>query len=113
MSIQQNVASLLKNQVILDVEGIDRMYLNAYVPLLQSEGGVVVFFKQQRGVKVVGTSLMAPESAAFIKAIEQFSSTQHIPTLHFEKRQKKEDVAKEYLRAFKGREGVLFIGIAQ
>jgi hypothetical protein len=33
----------------MSVEGIDRMYLNVYVPRLQSEQGVVRFFKYHRG----------------------------------------------------------------
>jgi hypothetical protein len=35
-----------------DIEGIDRLYLNAYQPRLQMCGGVVGFFREQRGAVV-------------------------------------------------------------
>ena len=35
--IAQSVANILRDHVKLSVEGIDRMYLNVYVPRLQSE----------------------------------------------------------------------------
>jgi hypothetical protein len=47
--IAQSVADILSHHVKLSVEGIDRMYLNVYVPWLQTERGVVQFF---RGIAV-------------------------------------------------------------
>jgi hypothetical protein len=43
MKIAQSVAEILTEHVTLEVEGIDRMYLNVYVPQLQCEHGVVQF----------------------------------------------------------------------
>ena len=39
MSLPRSVAEILREHVTLEVEGIDRMYLNAYVPGLQYESG--------------------------------------------------------------------------
>jgi hypothetical protein len=41
--ITQNVAAILADHVRLTVEGIDRMYLNVYVPRLQCTYGAVSF----------------------------------------------------------------------
>ena len=41
MSVPRTVAAVLRDHVTLTVEGIDRMYLNVYVPQLQRELGVV------------------------------------------------------------------------
>ena len=49
MSIPQSVAEVLREHVTLEIEGIDRMYLNVYVPELQREGGVASFFRYHRG----------------------------------------------------------------
>ena len=38
-----NVAEIIKDHVTLEVRCIDRLYLNAYLPRLQSGGGVVDF----------------------------------------------------------------------
>ena len=46
--IAQSVADILKDHVTLAVEGIDRMYLNVFVPGLQYEQGVVQFFRAHR-----------------------------------------------------------------
>ena len=43
MSIPRTVAEILREHVTLEVEGIDRMYLNVYVPALQRAGGVASF----------------------------------------------------------------------
>lgn len=38
-----NVAQLIKDHVSVEVKCVDRLYLNGYVPRLQSEGGVIGF----------------------------------------------------------------------
>jgi hypothetical protein len=53
MNLPHSVATVLKEHVSLEVESIDRMYLNVYVPPLQSEGGVDCFFRRHRGQRVV------------------------------------------------------------
>nr|VFJ62649.1 MAG: hypothetical protein BECKFW1821B_GA0114236_10751 [Candidatus Kentron sp. FW] len=42
--IKQTIGELLGNNVVLDIEGMDRMYLNLYQPRLQTGGGVATFF---------------------------------------------------------------------
>ena len=49
MSLPRSVAEILREHVTLEVEGIDRMYLNTYVPGLQYESGVAAFFRRHRG----------------------------------------------------------------
>ena len=49
MSVSRSVAEVLADHVTLEVEGIDRMYLNVYVPGLQREQGVACFFRFHRG----------------------------------------------------------------
>ena len=71
--IGHTLRELLENKVALDVEGIDRLYLNAYQPRLQSGGGVVGFFREHRGAQVASTTLMAPMSKDFVKQIHRFA----------------------------------------
>src|SRR5260221_1962140 len=70
--IAQSVADILAHHVALSVEGIDRMYLNVYVPLLQSELGVVRFFRDHRGQPLPSAVLMSPMSRRFVAALEAF-----------------------------------------
>ena len=111
--IRKSVAEILEHHVTFEVEAIDRMYLNAYVPSLQTGAGVVYFLKTQLGVRVPSTAMVAPMSEGFVKAIDRFVAQEGIDLVTFEKGQRKDDVAQQYLAAFKGEEGVLFIGKAQ
>ena len=45
MPANLSVAQILREHVTLEVESLDRMYLNVYVPPLQYAGGVASFFR--------------------------------------------------------------------
>ena len=79
-----------------ELEAIHRMYLNAYVPSLQTDGGLVYFVKSQLGARVPSTMLVAPMSQQFVEAIERFVATEGIDLVTFEKGQRKDDVAQEF-----------------
>src|SRR5713101_290389 len=111
--IRKNVAEILQDHVTFELEAIDRMYLNAYVPSPQTGGGFVYFIKTQLGARVPSTMMVAPMSLRFVAAIEQFAETAGVDLVTFEKGQRKDDVAQQYLATFEGAEGVLFIGKAQ
>jgi hypothetical protein len=111
--IRKNVAEILHDHVTFELEAIDRMYLNAYVPSLQTGGGLVYFLKTQLGVRVPSTVMVAPMSERFVEAIDRFVKTEAIDLVTFEKGQRKDDLAQQYLADFTGDEGVLFVGKAQ
>jgi hypothetical protein len=71
MSVTQSVAQMLRERVTLDVESIDRLYLNVYVPKLQRVGGVVGFFRAVRGAIFASSALMEPLTTAFVKAMDR------------------------------------------
>lgn len=109
--LEQTVAQLLDDHVVLDIEGIDRIYLNAYQPRLQSGGGAVAFFKGHREATVASTALMAPMSAEFVRNIRNFAEGYRIPVVRFDKGQRKDEETQRRLKDFQGREGVLYIGV--
>lgn len=111
--IGQTVRELLEGKVVLDIEGIDRLYLNLYQPMLQTGGGVATFFKVHRGAKVASTTLMAPMTHTFVKAIHDFAKREGVEIVAFAKGQRKDDVTRERLKTFGACEGVLYIGTAQ
>ncbi len=104
MSVSQStsVATILREHVTLEVESIDRMYLNVYVPLLQRAAGVVGFFRHHRGATFASSALMEPISTAFVAALERYARAQGVPLLPFVKGQRKDDVAAEHLPRFQG-----------
>src|SRR5215813_9358212 len=111
--IAQSVADILRDHVKLSVEGIDRMYLNVYVPRLQTEQGIVWFFREHRGQPLPSAALMSPISRRFVTALEAFAAKHGLPLVQFHKGQRKDDVMAEHLREFDQDEGVMFIGKAQ
>jgi hypothetical protein len=113
MSIARSVAEILSEHVTLELEGIDRMYLNVYVPRLQREAGVASFFRFHRGHRFASSVLMDPISHAFVESIEGFAREHKVEVVSFRKGERKDDVAAGYVKAFTADEGVLFIGKAQ
>src|SRR3954447_2689977 len=113
MSVPRSVAEVLKEHVTLELEGIDRMYLNVYVPQLQREQGVASFFRFHRGYQFASSALMDPISKSFVKSLEDFARRENVPVVQFRKGQRKDDIAAEYRKKFIRPEGVVFIGKAQ
>ncbi len=113
MTVPRTVGEILSEHTTLEVESIDRMYLNAYVPALQYDGGVATFFRWHRGHPFASSVLMAPISKAFVAAIEAFVAEHELPLLTFAKGERKDEVMAEHLAHFAGEEGVLFVGKAQ
>jgi hypothetical protein len=83
------------------------------VPKLQYESGVVGFFRGHLGYSFASSALMDPITKRFVAEIEGFAAREGVDVVTFKKGQRKDDVAHEYLAAFKGEEGVLFVGRAQ
>jgi hypothetical protein len=120
MTLPRSVADVLAEHVRLEVECIDRMYLNVYQPRLQHVNGVVWFFRGHRGATFASSALMDPISKDFVASIHRFCRDTGVPMVDFAKGQRKDDVALEQLARFEtehtgrpGAEGVLFVGRAQ
>jgi len=111
--IPQSVSEIINHHVRLSVEGIDRMYLNVYVPGLQYEAGIVGFFRHHRGMPLPSAALMKPMSRGFVGALEGFAGRHRIPVVQFRKGERKDAIMAERLRHFRREEGVVFIGKAQ
>ena len=113
MTIARSVADVLRNHVVLEYEAIDRMYLNVYVPHLQTVGAIVGYLRVHHGQRFASTTAVAPMTEAFVRHVEEFVAAEGIDLITFEKNQRKDEVTQKYLRAFKKSEGVLYVGKAQ
>jgi hypothetical protein len=106
---------LLDGHSVLDIECLDRIYLNAYVPTLQSSGQVVAFMTQHLGMPIPSPALMEKIGTRFRRSVESFASSNGIPWVRFGKGDRKIDVMQPYLaaQAATGRSGVAAVGVAQ
>jgi len=66
MTIARSVADVIRDHVVLEHEAIDRMYLNVYVPTLQTVGGMVGNPRVHRGQRFASTTAVAPMTEAFV-----------------------------------------------
>jgi hypothetical protein len=99
--------------VVLEVESIDRMYLNAVVPRLQITEGAASFIRHQKKAQVASTNAVEPMTRSFIAGIEQFAEQNGIPLVQFLKGQRKEDVAAKMRQCRPVTDAVVLIGKAQ
>jgi hypothetical protein len=109
------VDEVLSGHVVLDIECLDRIYLNAYVPILQSSGQVVAFMTQYLDMPIPSPALLEKISQRFRRSVESFAEANAIPWVRFAKDDRKADVMAPYLRkaAATGRSRVAAIGVAQ
>src|SRR5262249_31932753 len=113
MNWPRSVAEVLNDHVVLELESLDRVDLNVYQPELQTPRAVFQFLRDHSGRGSVSSHPMKEISERFLKSIDRFALDHNIPIISFERGQRKEDLAAEYLAQFSGTEGVLFIGKAQ
>jgi hypothetical protein len=107
-----NANEVLDGHVRLDLECLDRIYLNAYVPNLQVAGQVVVFLTQHLGNPIPSPALFTKIGNAFRAAVQRFAATRQIPLVRFAKDARKQDVMRPYPEAAT-EPGVVAIGVAQ
>lgn len=112
MAAAPSLAELLDGHVTLDLECFDRLYLNGYIPALQTPGGVVYFLHDHRGHPIPSPALFGPIGDAFRAAVAAFAHDNDIPVIRFKRGQRKLDVIRPYLEEATG-PGVVAIGVAQ
>ena len=93
MNVAQTVAEVLHGHVTLEYECIDRMYLNVYVPQLQSVGGVVGYLHAHHGQRFASTAAVVPMTEAFLGEIDRFAEREGVEVVQFQKWQRKDDVS--------------------
>src|SRR5205823_10511598 len=97
--VMTDYGTLLRDHVTLRCRSIDRIFLQAYVPKLQTVGWVCTFLRWQRKFKIPSSAAFGKIGEEYVKAIYRFAEARHIPVVHFKKGQDKEKVARPYLEA--------------
>ena len=108
-----NIADIIHHHVSLSVSCFDRLYLHAYMPKLQTSGGLCYYLHNYLGYPLPSPALFRPMHDRFVKAVERFVAKHAIPVVHFKSGQRKDDIVAGYRSRFSKREGVVVLGIAQ
>jgi hypothetical protein len=108
------IRSLLRDRVTLQLRSVDRLYLQAYVPRLMSEG-LLIRFLLDRGFSIPSPALLGRIGSQYKRAIERFAEQHDVPIVHFARRESKEEIARPYFEQAEreGRFGVVLVGVAQ
>jgi hypothetical protein len=112
MAAVVNVNDLLDGHVSLDLECLDRIYLNAYVPNLQVAGQVVAFMRDHLDMPIPSPSIMEKMGNRFRKAVVAFAEDHDIPVVRFKKGDRHIDLMRPHLEAAT-EPAVVAIGVAQ
>jgi hypothetical protein len=112
MASVANVNELLSSHVQLDLECIDRLYLNGYVPNLQVGGQVVRFLCEHLGNAIPSGAILERIGNRFRDRVQQFAARGRIPLVRFAKGERKVESMKP-LFARATTPGVVAIGQAQ
>ena len=107
------VKEILTDKISLDIECIDRVYLNGYVKHLQMPGGLINFIREQLRYPIPSPMLLSPITKAFRKAVEKYAKEQNLNIVDFAKGEDKDERARAHLAKFENKQGVVLIGKAQ
>ena len=110
MTVARNAADATAHHFTLEIEALDRLYLDVYQPQLQTTGGIAVFFCSRRRRQVASSALMAPMTRTYVTAVERCARDEVVDLVTFLEGERKDDRTQEYLRQWPGGEGLLYIG---
>lgn len=108
-----SVQEILPGKISLDIECVDRVYLNGYIKDMQMPGGVVNFIREQFNWPIPSPKAMYQMTEKFTKGVEAFAEAMGRELYSFNKGEDKDEVARQHAELFGVGEGVVLIGKAQ
>ena len=79
-----NVQEIIRDHVSLSITCIDRLYVNGYMPGLQTSGQLCDFLRKHLGHPIPSPALFRPIHDRFIAAVEAFAAGEGVPMVAFE-----------------------------
>ena len=88
-----SIPELLDGHVTLELECLDRLYLNGYIGPLATSGGLVMFMREQLGKPIPSPVILGQVTEKFRESIKSLAEREQIPLYQFDHRERKDDVA--------------------
>ncbi len=107
------IPELLDGHVTLEVECLDRLYLNGYIGKLATGPGLVFFMRDQLGKPIPSAVVLGQISEKFREAVKALAEQQGVPVYQFRHKERKDDIANRFRRRRNVRDAIVFIGVAQ
>jgi hypothetical protein len=108
-----SIPELLDGHVTLEVECLDRLYLNGYIGKLATGLGLVMFMREQLHKPVPSPVVLGQITEHFREAVKELAEREQIPVYQFQHKEDKDETANEFRRKRGTRDGIVFIGVAQ
>jgi hypothetical protein len=108
-----SIPELLKGHVTLEVECLDRLYLNGYIGPLATSGGLVNFMREQLGKPIPSPVVLGQVTEKFRASVKAMAEQEQIPVHQFDHKERKDDIANEIRKKRGVRDQIVFIGVAQ
>ncbi|MDH3684409.1 MAG: hypothetical protein OEV40_31190 [Acidimicrobiia bacterium] len=109
-------ATLLRDRQALRVRSVDRIFVQGYVPKLQSAGQVCRFLVD-KGYRIPSSAAFGQIGRRYVAGIDRFAIDHEIPVVRFKRGDRKESIARPFLDQARDRDPdraqVVMIGVAQ
>lgn len=105
-STTPNIADIIRQHVTLWMRCIDRLYLHAYMPKLQTSGSLCYFLHDHSGNPSPRRHSSGPMHERFLTAVDTFARQHRIPTVELKPGQRKDDIMAEHRTRSTCRAGV-------
>jgi hypothetical protein len=107
------IPELLDGHVTLEVECLDRLYLNGYIGKLATGPGLVFFMRDQLGKPIPSPVVLGQISEKFREAVKALAEQEGVPVYQFRHKERKDEIANSFRRRRNVQDAIVFIGVAQ
>ena len=107
-----NIDSIIRDHVTLTVRCLDRIYLQGYMPKLQTSGALCYFLRDHLGQPIPSPALFRPMHDRFVAAVKTFAADHAVPLIEFESGQDKDAIVAAHRARFRGEDGVVTATLA-
>jgi len=83
-----SINELLGEHVTLEVECLDRFYLNGYIHTLQLPDQLIAFLVQHCKQKISSPALLHQMTQKSVKNIKRYAEENRVPIVYFERRKR-------------------------
>lgn len=83
---EPSISTILRDHVRLSIRSFDRLYLNGYVPTLQTPGQLVAFCRGHLGRPLASSALFGPPRERCVAAVHAYAAEHQVPLIHFERK---------------------------